>query len=188
MQPLLFLLPIVFLLSACQGTLWTAPVPSDAVYALQGGEVVLHVALPVTAGKARVFLQAGGRPEGRNRYLSGGFDQYRPHCAFGITSVDHQGVEIAPDRFRITAVQQSLQPVVGRAPIRVAALGPLAMFDGLGSSAYHMGYHLWLDSERQPGVRRLSCYGVYAEPGILDPPTLAEMRAALGEVADIEGP
>ena len=50
----------------------------------------------------------------------------------------------------------------------------------------YSGYHFWLASEKQPDVRRMTCYGVYAEAGDLSPPTLAEIRRALRGVAEIE--
>ena len=62
----------------------------------------------------------------------------------------------------------------------------LAGFGGSGSSSYHEGFHFWIYSERQPDVRRMSCYGVYAQPYELYPPTLEEIRVALGGLAVIE--
>ena len=69
----------------------------------------------VGAGKARVFVQNG-------EIVFIGFDSYRPHCAFEITSVQHDGAVIEADNFAISRVQGSLQPVVSAEPMRVAAL------------------------------------------------------------------
>jgi hypothetical protein len=39
-----------------------------------------------------------------------------------------------------------------------------------------------LKSDKQPGVSRLTCYGVYAAPVDLRPPTLEEINATLGVI------
>ena len=45
--------------------------------------------------------------------------------------------------------------------------------------------HFWFTSASQPDVRRMSCFGVYAEPYELYPPTVQEIRQALGSIAEI---
>ena len=146
---------------------------------LDGAQLQVLQALPVSAGKARVFVQDG--------VISGGYDNYRPHCAFEIESIDHNGVTIEPDTFQVVRVQHSLVQVVQARPLTVA--GPWRTFAGIngfgGSSSYHEGYHFWVYSERQPEVMRMSCYGVYAQPYELEPPTLAEIGHALGGLAEI---
>lgn len=149
-----------------------------AVMRLAGGTFSLRQTLSVPAGKARVFVQ-DGRPVS-------GFDQYRPHCALEIRSVQHDGFDVTPGVFRITRVQRSLERVVRSDRLQLAGLYLGLGMDGLGSSAYHEGYHLWLDSPEQPGVMRLSCYGAYAVPYDLAPPTLGEIRAAFGSLAELE--
>lgn len=180
--------PVILLsalaLAACQKNATVRDSMARGFVQLAGSELVLKQALNVAPGKARVFVQDGGPAVG-GRILNGGFDQYRPHCGFEIERVDHGGFTIQPDTFRITRVQASLQPVVMRAPVQVAGLWLANGMDGNGSSAYHEGYHFWLASERQPEVRRMSCYGVYAEPHDLKPPTLQEIREALGGIAEI---
>lgn len=173
------------LLAACGKSATVRETDGGDFVQLKGAELVLKQAVIVPAGKARVFIQFGARADGRGGILSGGFDYYRPHCALEIRSVDHAGFTIQSDTFRITQVQGSLQQVVMRERVQVAGLQRVSDLDGRGSSAYHEGYHFWLASERQPEVRRMSCYGVFAEPDRLRPPTLEEIRSALGEVAEI---
>jgi hypothetical protein len=151
---------------------------------LQGASLVLKQALTVPAGKARVFLQDGREGQGR-AIVGGGFDHYRTHCAFEIDEVRHAGFTIEPGTFRIERVQHSVTPVVMARPVQVASLLLADGLDGEGTSAYYEGYHFWLSAPGQPGLRRLSCYGAYAEPPDLYPPTLGEIRAALGGIADI---
>jgi hypothetical protein len=172
------------LLTACQDSYRVRDEAAGGFRQLQGGSLLLKQAVTVPAGKARVFIQSGRVAESGG-WLGGRFDQYLSHCALEIDAVDHAGFTIRPDSFRITRVQHSLTPVVMRTPLQVAARVPVGSLDSDGSGAYHEGYHLWLASAAQPAVRRLSCYGVYAEPPDLAPPTLAEMRAALGDLAEI---
>lgn len=166
-------------LAACQGSSTVRDTAgANRFIQLEGASVVLKQTLDVPSGKARVFLQDGR--------VSSGFDSYRPHCAFEIKSVQHDGVAIAPDTFVITRVQDSLQQVVSAEPVRVAALRLAAGvgIDG-GSSSYYQGYHFWLSSVAQPDVRRMSCLGVFAQPYELYPPTVEEIAQALGGIAEI---
>lgn len=186
MMKLCGLLGVVLLLAGCQGGGLVRDTAAGAYVNLDGSEVNLLIPLKVGAGKARVFVQDGGVPRGRDPYIGGSFDQYRPHCAFEIRHVDHEGFVIEPDTFRIVRTQDSVQEVVQAPGPRFAGIG-LTIGSGVwgDSASYHMGYHFTLYSERQPEVMRMSCYGVYAERYDLYPPTLAEIRTALRGVAEI---
>lgn len=151
----------------------------DRYIDLEGGRVVLHEPLRVSAGEARVFLQAGK--------VVGAANAYAPQCAFEIDRVDHQGVDIQPDTFRITGVEYVMEEIVrAESPLRVASLTLAGIDDGGGASQYFEGYHFWLASPRQPNVLRMTCLGVFADPGDLYAPTLQEIRATLGDIATIE--
>ena len=179
MKMRLTLLSAALLLAGCQTNSTVRDVAGkDQFTQLTGASLVLNQALPIRADQARVFVQGG--------QVSTGFNSYRTSCGFEIGSVQHGGVKIQPDTFAITSVQGSLTPVVSTEPMRFAALH-LADAGGMdgGSQAYYQGYHFWLSSEKQPDVRRMTCYGVYAEPYDLYPPTLAEIREALGSIAEI---
>lgn len=181
MRHLLFLILCSLPLAACQQSATVRDASSGRYVHLDGRQVELRRALPVAAGKARVFLQQGR--DGNAQIVDSGFDQYRPHCAFEIRNVDHGGVTIEPDTFQIVRVQHSLQPVVDSGQLRVASID-VAMVGIWGDrSSYHEGYHFILYSERQPEVMRMSCYGAYAEPPDLAPPTLAEIQGALRGIA-----
>lgn len=166
------------LLAGCQSSSTVRDSEINRWVLLDGAQLQVRQALPVSAGKARVFVQDG--------VISGGYDNYRPHCAFEIESIDHDGVTIEPDTFQIVRVQRTLVQVVQAQPLRFAGPWRASLNGGGGSSSYHDGYHFWLYSERQPQVMRMSCYGVYAQPYELYPPTLAEIGTALGGFAEIE--
>ena len=170
----------VSLLSGCQlgsSVMIRDATRVDSFTQLEGASLVLNNDLNIAAGKARIFLQNGE--------TSGGFDRYQPHCGFEIDSVRHQGAVINAGTFTITKVQLSIQRVVSVEPVRVASLWLANGVAGGGSQSYYKGFHLWLASADQPQVRRVSCYGVYAQPYELYPPTVEEIRQALGSIAEI---
>ena len=178
MKIVVLVVAISLLLAGCQRSSTVRDPSVRGWVPLDGAQLQLRQSLPLSAGKARVFVQDG--------VVTGGFDNYRTHCAFEIESVDHSGVTIEPDTFQIVRVQRTLVRVVRAQPLMVAGL-PLALggLDGGGSSSYHEGYHFWIYSERQPEVMRMSSYGVYAQPYELEPPTLVDIRHALGDLAEI---
>jgi hypothetical protein len=152
---------------------------NDVYKQLEGASLVLNQEITVASGKARVFVQNGAV-----RY---GFDSYKPHCAFEINSINHDGYAIEADTFAITRVQRSMQEVVSTGPARFAALQLASGMGGGGggSASYFDGYHFWLSSVQQPGVRRMSCFGVFAQPYELYPPTVEDIRQVLGSLAEI---
>lgn len=173
------------LLAACQPSATVRVSSGGGFQSLQGAALVLKEPLRVAPGNARVFIQNGQATNSGNSLLRGSFDQYQPHCAFEIERVDHGGFTIHPGTFRITRVQGALTQVVMISPLQVAGLQLARGYYGRGASAYHEGYHFWLASERQSEVMRMTCYGVFAEPPDLYPPTLQEIRQALGAIAEI---
>jgi hypothetical protein len=178
MKIIVLAVAISLLLAGCQRSATVRDSQINRWVLLDGAQLQVRQALPVAAGKARVFVQDG--------VVSGGFDNYRTHCAFEIDNIDHDGATIEPDIFQVVRVQHTLVPVVQARPLMIAGPWRAAGIDGFGgSSSYHEGYHFWIYSERQPQVMRMSCYGVYAQPYELEPPTLADIRNALGGLAEI---
>jgi len=173
---------VALVLAGCQGGGATVRASSGSqdFLDLQGSLLVLERPLEVGPGRARVFIQHGRARIGYD------VDEYDTQCNFEVFSVDHQGMPIEPDTFLISRVQLLWEPIVLARPVRVASL-QLAGFDGdaNGVSASFMGYHFWLNSPRQPHVMRMTCHGVYAEPGDLRPPTLQEIRDTLGDIAHL---
>jgi len=179
MKTLFAILSAALFLGACQSSSTVRDVAGANQFTqLEGANLVLNQSLEIGAGKARVFVQDGD--------VVFGFDSYEPHCAFEIKSVQHDGVVIDADTFSIIRVQGSLQQVVSAELVQTASL-QIAGMDGGGDgpSSLYLGYHFWLSSVGQPEVRRMSCYGIYAEPQDAYPPTLQEIRQALGSVAEI---
>lgn len=171
----------IMLLSGCQGGLGlrgTTDLASEL--SRQPARFFLWQEVTVPAGRARLFLQDGGVVGARNFY--------RPHCALEIDPIDHTGFRVPPGVFEITRVQRSTVQIATRDAWRVADLKTASSPHEGGVERFHDGYHFWLRSESEPAVMRLTCYGVYAVPADLRPPTLAEVNAALGEVGTIRVP
>ena len=186
MRAILIVAVSVLALTGCSNSVAIREAVGQGTRQLQGADLVLGSPLPIAAGKARVFLQDGIVSAGDGGFFSRSYDQYRPHCAFEIRQVSHNGFTIQPDTFSVIRVQGSMQQVVQRRPVQLAALRLAGGFDGgMGGGAYHEGYHFWLESDRQPEVMRMSCYGAYAQFPDLRPPTLQEVTQALGAVATL---
>jgi hypothetical protein len=45
--------------------------------------------------------------------------------------------------------------------------------------------HMWIGSDLQPNLMRLTCRGAFDDLPKADPPSIAEMQAALGNIAEI---
>lgn len=172
----------IVLLAGCQQNATVRDTQSRAWLDLGGAQVLVKQTIRVPAGRARVFLQAAG--EGKVRVATS-FDAYRPHCGFEIRPVDHPGFDIEPGVFDVTRVQRTTVMVVAREPVMLAALNLASGIDGGGSSSFHDGYHFYLQSDSQPDVMRMTCYGVFAQPYELFPPTVEEIAQALGDMAEL---
>lgn len=189
MKPVSTAILTAVLLAGCQAGVSIREDTFGEYRRIEAAQVVLHQDLRFPAGKARVYLQNEQAGQGLE-VLPGGFDSYQPHCAFEIRSVDHAGFVVRAETFPVTRIQRTTVQVVDAAPVapeplRVAAVGMLgSLLDG-GSASFYDGFHFWLASETQPDVMRMTCYGVYAQPYELYPPTLGEINAVLGAVAEL---
>ena len=151
---------------------------SSPFYAVPVGTTVeLHRELSIPPGATRAWIQHGKVVRGIN--------SYEPNCNIEVTIRDEERTQVvAPGVFRVRRTQSYFEWVVQAAePIRVAS----SQDDG-GNSMVYQGYHLWLENPEQPNVRRLSCRGVFDDLGQANPPSIDEIRAALGEVATLHLP
>ena len=141
MHRYLLLVTLGLWLAGCQTSSTVREVgTANRFVGLAGASLVLNQPLRVGAGKARVFVQNGE--------VGQWFDSYQTHCAFEITSVNHEGWEIEADTFTITRVQGSVQPVVVTEPLRLAALWSIGGMDDV-TGAIFCEVDFWpLDSAR----------------------------------------
>ncbi|MCF7984901.1 MAG: hypothetical protein K9L70_10895 [Thiohalocapsa sp.] len=143
-----------------------------------GSTLTLAEPVRIPPGRARVFF-VNGQP-------STSAANYRPVCALEVRHIDErQAQTIAPARYRIARIQNYWTEVVAVDKPN-AVLFALADHDGDGGySMIRTGFHFWLDGD-QADPMRLTCLGVMADPAEAYPPTLEEIRQALGAFAAIE--
>ncbi len=150
-----------------------------------GSKVLVKQDIPVPPGWARTFFQRG---EAVGYYQ---VDWYSVNCNFEINQVSEQIRYIQPGEFLVSRVEQQIEGVVHRPgqPVRLAAAGRFAVSGvDAGGVLLNQAVHLWLESEEQPEVRRLSCRGTLDDAPNAQFPSIAEMRQALGSVAEIRLP
>jgi hypothetical protein len=162
-----------------------APDASSPFYKVPEGSVIaLHQALELRPGTTRTWLQFG-------QAVGSSFDRYAPNCNFESWTIDHdRSRKILPGAFVVRRIQNVREEVVRvDAPRRFAALRLAdGGIDGGGPSMVYEGYHLWLENPQQPDVRRLTCRGAFADPWEAYPPSIEEIRAALGQLATLRLP
>ena len=179
--PLLFRFLAILLLSGC-----AAQIPKDTAspyYMVPAGSLLrIHQPIEIAPMRTRLYLQNGR--------VTAGFNHYAPNCNIEIYKRDDLAVQrVEPGEYRISGVQQTMEEVVRAPHLQLAALGspPLLASGsvGDGNASIYLGYHLWLEGP-DPNVMRLSCRGVYADPGEAYPPSIDQMRQALGRIMSLE--
>jgi hypothetical protein len=169
--------------TGCSQNALVKPDPASVHYLPPvGSRVELHRPLSVPGGHTRVFLQ-GGEPVSK-----AGFDRYRPSCNFEIRSLSDQPREILPGSFLVTRVQRENAEVVLRPVTPVMLAGPYFAGRDDGLPMIVRSVHLWLADDRQPDLMRLTCRGGFDDPWDADPPSIEQMRRAIGGYASLELP
>lgn len=142
-------------------------IPVDSV-------IVLEKPLTIPAGHARVFLQ-GGKVKAKSK-----INRYHPHCNFETRQLSDGTLTIEPDRFIVTQlVGDETEIVHQQGPLRYAALRRVGGEAFVSQTSRFIEHYL--DSEKQPGVMRMTCHGGFGEPWLVKYPSVAEIRKALGE-------
>ncbi len=168
-------------LSGCASLMGPAD-PASPFFAVPVGSVlVLHEPVQIPPERTRVWFQGGQATYGRN--------WYEPACNLEVNLLDRQNAQtVEPGRFTVRRVQQMME-MTDLAPMgRPATAMRAASVDGDGMSYLWLGFHLWLENPDQPNVLRLTCMGEYAAAWEVVPPSVNEIREALGEVASLELP
>lgn len=176
---LLGLLFILASLTGC-GIPQLAKEDVNSVYYLPpvGSTIKLKQGLSVPPGHTRVFLQRGEVVPKQS------FDRYYPYCNFEIRTLADTPRSILPEDFLVVRVQIQTTEIVEAQPVQLAALWSAGgMDDGLPLVA--RGVHLWVGSDKQPDVMRLTCYGAFDNLPDAEPPSITDMRKTLGEVAEL---
>jgi hypothetical protein len=142
-----------------------------------GSKIVLAQQLSIEPGTTRAFLQRG-KPT-----TLGDFNRYHANCNFEVRHLSSESQRIEPDTFSVEKVERLMTEVVhSNFPqprvLRVEYTDP-------SSPLVTHGYHLWLGSDRQPEVMRLTCRGAFDDLSRAEPPSINEVREALGSIAEL---
>lgn len=176
---LLSLFATVFLV-ACQ----TAPVTDEKSTHSRlpaGTLLVLHQAITVPDGHARVFMQ-NGKIRAKHK-----LDMYYPHCNFEIERVSDGSIQIAPGEFTITHLSLNEEMVVQGVTPPKNGLIKVSSVDGMDTvTLINRLIHHWLDAPAQPDLRRLTCHGGFAEVWNASYPSVYSIRHSLGEMAEFK--
>lgn len=145
----------------------------------QGSRLVLNRALDVPANWATARMQFG------RLVPFGHVQEQEPHCIFEINTVREIPQRVEPDVFAITRVDRHISPIAARPGGFVRA--GFYFDDGSPTQMFYKTI-FWLRSERQPGVRLLTCQSDQYAAGIGIPRHLAvpEIRQALGSLFTLE--
>jgi hypothetical protein len=141
-----------------------------------GSKVVLLLPVDIESGTTRTFLQRG------KAMALGDFNRYRVNCAFEVENLSDKTQRIEPDTFVVRKVQRLVTEVVRNTGHRP---GFSTVEYDPGSPMVTHGYHLWLSSEKQPDVMRMTCHGAFDDLSRAEPPSIDDVREALGEIAEL---
>ena len=147
-------------------------------FALEPGSVLeLHRDLEIPPGMARVFLQLG------KVVPKGEMNQYQPSCDIEVRDLSQEVQVIRKGIYSIEREQFGREAVADSDGLKLAFSGGFLMGDGYSVFRYR---RFWLQSEDQPEVMRMTCRGTWEEIVRASPPTLPEIRIALGEIFSIK--
>ena len=141
-----------------------------------GTSVVLHQALTIPADKAAVFIQNGEVKTFRD------IDKYYPHCKFEVSTIKESNQTIQPDTFIIHKSTTDEHVQLNQSMFRHVSLN-----GGDGPPFIEMYRLMYLRSEKQPDVFRLSC-GIWAISPNYYQLTVKEVRHALGKLMTLKEP
>ena len=174
------------LLSACTAGLVTDPNALNYV-PTPGSKVTIKQRIEVPAGQTRIFLQRGELIK-----KPSGLDLYWPNCNFEVNTLEETARYIEPGVYTVTRTTRQEREVVQSQPerIQLASLGMGGVL-ARGSDGPSMRFEvvtMHLQSAQPSDIRNLACRGVQTDPVWVRPPTLAEIREALGDHASISVP
>jgi hypothetical protein len=174
----------ITLISACGSTLVTDPTAKNYL-PTPGSIVTVPQRIEVPGGQTRIFFQRGEIV----KKLSD-IDQYKANCNFEINTLAETPRYIEPGIYTVTRTTQQLKEVAELKPRQYASLALSGMIarDGDGAPLNFVEVLMVLHSEKPSDIRNLACRGVFDDPAWVEPPTLADIREALGKHATIKVP
>jgi hypothetical protein len=172
---------VALVLSGC-ALFEVEPDTASPFYAVPEGSVLeLHQPITILPGTTRVWLQRGR--------VAAGQDWWYPACNLEVNTLDRERAQtVVPGRFGVVRVQWLEYAELKTTPVAAMPVALRADYNGGSVTWIWLGYHLWLSSAEQPDVRQLTCVGVYSLPFEARPPSIDQIREALGTVATLHLP
>lgn len=141
--------------------------------------LVLNEPIWIPEERTRVFF--------KNGKLSRNGASYQTACALEVRRIARDGPQaLATGRFQIRRAQHFWTEVAARLQDWSVFVQLAELSNGGGQPLIQTGYRFWLERTDAPDVMHLTCLGILAEPAEAYPPTMTEMRAALGELATLQ--
>jgi hypothetical protein len=178
----------LFILAACSTALVTDPNARNYVPS-PGSKVTVKQRLEIAGGQTRVFLQDGKLLPKASR-----LDEYVVNCSFEINTLAETPRYLEAGVYTVTRSWREEKQIVQHkpAPLRLATAKPINLqLSDSGQEGHTMTFEeirMRLESERPSDIRELACRGSLDDPSLVVPPTLAEIRRALGNYASISVP
>ena len=139
-----------------------------------GSKLILHQDLQIPPDSARVYLQYGQVVKAPS--------VSDPYCRFEVNDVRPAAQTLRADEFVVRKTQMDTLYISMQGPLVLAAMQAMVS-DGGGDVT--LVWYLWLDSPRQPNVRRLICGGMFDYPYRARRPSINEIRVQLGHIATL---
>ena len=143
------------LVTGCQTVSYQGNENSPHYVVPAGSRLVLEQEITVPGNRAAVYIQGG--------QLRSYWDvnPYYPYCKFEVRSPKDTVQKIQPDDFAVTRAFQETPPMVRAEPQRPDVSARLVRVSGMdsegGMSATVFATTMWLRSDRQPDVFRMTC-------------------------------
>lgn len=177
------LLPLVAALGGCMH----APIKDTASPFYNppvGTTFLLNQEIPVAAGNGRVFFQNG-------EASTSGFDHYTPHCQLDIKGISDGALVLKPKTYKVSKVTYKTPFIVLKEPIRLASRSELPMLasrNNDGPDELIEVVEMVFQPDQNNQALKLTCGGVQDLPSRAEPPSIDEIRFALGAVASLQLP
>ena len=162
----------VLLLTACA----SGPFDEQSRFSAipQGSRLALNQVIEFAPDRVAVHMQDGKLME----YSS--MNHYLPHCKFEIYTMAEKTRQVQPDSFVITRVVDNME-LTSLRPVALASL-KLA-YDGPSIVTY--ATYIYLSSETQPDVYRMSCMH-WEDISVRRYLSISEMRRAMGALFSLQ--
>ncbi|NOX44046.1 MAG: hypothetical protein GXP19_09985 [Gammaproteobacteria bacterium] len=168
----IFVLALAMLLASCQsmyGTYGSSPFSELPV----NSTLTLNHKLVIPSGLAAAYIQDG------RVILDSQVRVWQPNCKFEIRTIKDIPQIIKPDRFNITRFNLDTN-LVSSNVIQLVSVGMLSV-DGGGATAEIYITEMFLYSEKQPDVLRLSCQ-YWEDPQDGNYLSLLQVKNTLGDI------